>query len=371
MQLPNLSLSCLLLELNPVLLNSRIDKVQELGKNFFKLRILSRSAQKQFVLSPEAIFLSSYKLSALQNSSGFGAFLNKYLSGKKILSLEQHGSDRIAVISFEDKKLVLEFFADSNFVLIDSTNKILGCLRNEEWKDRKIRKGEDYKFPASKGMNPATASEDEFIEAVEKSEKQIFQAIVSAINIAPVFLEEIFFTQNLDKKAKAKDFPKKQLKQIFSEINALYSEISAEKLKPVIVNETLLPFPLKHLKEKPARNFPSLSEALDELVSMQFLSKESAEVSSTKSKEIERIEFSLNQQLEAKARFEEEARESKAKAEFIYANMQKLQQAIEILKKAEKNKEKPENIMYNLNSLGLNVLSVDLKKKQFVIEAQH
>ncbi len=123
-------------------------KIQQVGKELFKLTF--SSPKKELLIQPgERIHLTNYKIEAPSTASQITMLLRKKLKGKKLLDIYQHDNDRVIVLEFQDYFLILEFFSHGNFVLTDKDYSILFTFRKEAWKDRELKKGAKYKFPAN------------------------------------------------------------------------------------------------------------------------------------------------------------------------------------------------------------------------------
>ena len=146
-EIDSITIAWLVQELAPKLEGSFVNKIQELEKNYLKIKLHSKEGSLDLIISPQALWVSSYKLQALQNPKGFAGFLKKHLYNKRVLKAWQKGLDRVAVLEFEKHYLVCEFFDDGNVILCDKEWKILQPFHRGEWKDRKLAKGEAYKFP--------------------------------------------------------------------------------------------------------------------------------------------------------------------------------------------------------------------------------
>ncbi|MCX6799489.1 MAG: NFACT family protein, partial [Candidatus Diapherotrites archaeon] len=124
MQLTNLTLSYLVAEAQPLLRSSIVRKVQELPSGWLKMKLQTHSGSKDLVIAPSAFFFTSFALQAKQLTSGYGASIRKRIQNKRIIGIEQHGADRIAVLSFDNCTLVMELFASGNIVLVDEKGEI-------------------------------------------------------------------------------------------------------------------------------------------------------------------------------------------------------------------------------------------------------
>ena len=363
MQIPNISLAYLIAELSPLLEDSILRKVQELENNWLKLKLQTRQGTKDLILAPDTFFVTSYSLPAKQTSSGFGAFLRKRISNKKILSLKQHGLDRIVLFEFDEYFLILELFAKGNVILTTKEMEIVSAYRKEQWKDQKISKTEQYKFPSSKGANPLEITSKEFKEILSKSNSDCIRTIVSKLNIAPVAGEEACLNAGIDKSKDAKSLETKEILKLAKELKQLYT-VDIKKLKPGVSENQILPFEMKSAIS--FQKAPSLNEAIDEHFSSEIAEKkaETVEGQVKKAKQDKRLEI----QVESEKELLERAEAERLKAEAIYSNYQGIKSAIELAKAFEKGKLTKEEVMYKVSELGFEVKKIDLKDKKLFLK---
>ncbi|MFA4908027.1 MAG: NFACT family protein, partial [archaeon] len=325
-ELPNLSLSYLVAELKPLLEGSFVNKVQGVSLNTLKFRLRTKEGQKDLIVSPAAFYFSSFKSEAKQ--TGFAQFLKKRIANRRISSVQQHESDRVVVLEIADTFLVFEFFGDGNIVLCDKSWEIIQPFRRGEWKDRSLKKGAEYVFPASKGKSPLSASAKEILSL--ESRKGIASALIANYNVAPLLAEECLAKAEVKASAKPDSLSQSEAESIAAELKALYS-LEAKPM-PVLARArsslVLLPFPLSVAETE--RQFSSLNEGLDELLSSEILSETPADAVQQKSRS-ERLEHSINAQHDALQRLEGEAKEFQEKAELIQANVTVVQELLSAL----------------------------------------
>ncbi len=120
----------------------RIDNVFHGGRRLF-LKVSSRNGIE---IRPDVAFASE---GFSGQATGFSQILRKHLKGRKISSLSQHRFDRIIVIGFSSRTLVIEMFHKGNVVLCGPEMRIITALSQREWKDRSLMPGSVYKFPES------------------------------------------------------------------------------------------------------------------------------------------------------------------------------------------------------------------------------
>lgn len=332
MQIANLTLAYLVEEIKPFIEGAFVNKVQELAENCFKFSLHSKEGSKELVIVPEALFLTQHRLQAAKRQGSFSVFLRKRLYNKKILSLSQHEIDRLLVIEFQEYFLILELFGEGNIILCNKDLQIIFPLHSQEWKDRIVKKGQQYKFPASKGLNPANLSPQQLSQVFMQSSQPAINQLISSLNIAPLLAEEAFHKAGIPKSTQSSSLNPEQISRLCSAISSIYS-VSLELLSPCICNNTLLPFKVSCTECTEAS---SLNEAIDSHYSKTIFLKEFKEEDSETSAKKLALQKSLEEQLRARAGLQEAAELNRKKGEAIYAHSAEIIQLIEEIKNAQK-----------------------------------
>jgi predicted ribosome quality control (RQC) complex YloA/Tae2 family protein len=378
MQIPNISLAYLVAELAPTLEGSIVRKVQELENGWLKFRLQTRQGTKDLIAAPDALFATSFSIPAKQETSGYGAFLRKKLSNKKILSFKQQGLDRIIAMRLEGFFLIFELFAKGNVVLADENMLILSAYRKEQWKDRTLRKGEQYKGPSSKGISPQGIGAAELGGILNESDSDLVRTLVKGLNIAPVFAEAACLALSSDDDGLGKEMPAKALSgeqtaKLAAEISGLYS-VDLKKERPAIAEKDgkkmLLPF-LPSLPGLVAlQSFPSLNGAIDAIYSKSFSESAGEQEKTLVSKKKGELEHSMRQQKEALEMLAARAENNAKKAELIYANYPQLFALQEALRSAKKQNQDEKEVMYTLKKLFPFLKSVALRQGKAVVSLE-
>ncbi|MBS3059793.1 MAG: NFACT family protein [Candidatus Diapherotrites archaeon] len=373
MQLFNLALAYLVEELKPLVEKSFLNKVQLLQKGVLKLKIHSGEGPKDIIITPSSFFLTSFRLPAGEGSSPLIQSMKKHLLNRRISCIEQQGLDRIVKISFEEYFLFLEFVQHSNIILTDKELTILAVQNPREWRDRSLKRGSPYKLPPQQGISPLEINEKPFSSALKESKTDLARAIIREINISPLAAEEILFNLGLEKHLAASSLQEKQAGELAKAIKEFHT-VSLEKLAPVKVGSSLLPFRFNSLQEK-QESVSSLNRALDEAFAASFKEGGKKEAESTKSKEVERLEVNFREQLKAKERFEAQIEENRKRSELIYSHYNDLEEIVKAVKALSGKGLNEKEIMYKIKSVAgknrvaaENLQSVDLKKKQITLE---
>lgn len=349
-----------------MLVGSFVKKFQQIDQDNFKLKLNTKQGTKDLAITPFAVFFTNYKLRASEEAGGFCTFLRKQLENKRILSAEQHGFDRILQFEFEEFFLVIELFSEGNLILTDKDYKIISCYRKQEWKDRKIMRNVQYKFPLSKGVSPTEISLTDFQRICRQSKTDIVRTLIKNLNIAPIFAEEICTRCKVEKAKEAVNLAEQQIKAVHVELQKMFGEISLANLKPIILRENsaeqILPF---ELLAKPATlqvSVATMNDAIDEAICKSFVTKEVAVVSEKAANAIAKLEHSLAEMEAAKARFESESQENKQKAELIYKHFDKIEQLLAAAQKETDAAKLKQKFPF--------VKAFDAKKKQLVVDLE-
>jgi len=372
MQVNNLTLGYLLKEIQKEAVGSFINKIQEVGKGIFKIKIHTNAGSKDLIVTKNSLFISNVSFPAKQNSSSFFSKLKQVLNNKKILSISQENFDRVVVIEFADFNLILEFFHKSNIILTDKENTIIIVQRREEWKDRILKKNEKFKFSSSKGENPKTISQKFLEEAFEKSSSSIIKTLISNVNIAPLVAEEILFELKIDKKLNSEEILAKDIKKIAQKISEFYSLKKPSK-KPVIFKEELLPFEFSGVKNQVIQK--SLFSALQDHFAREIVSKPADFAMKESQVEINRLKYSMDLQIKSKQQLENNAIECKESADLIYEYFNDLKDIANAVQTAQKKKINKKEVMYKINLAlkrksknKLKITEINSKRKELEIE---
>lgn len=370
MQSDSLTLKYLIFELGPILENSFVNKVSELERGILKIKLHTKQGSKDLIISGDSLFLSGYSHNARHGKTPFAESLKKQLYNKRIIGIEQHGSDRIVLIKFLEETLILEFINEGNKILIEKSGKIISCEKKEEWADRVTKKGEIYKFPKQSGQNPQNLNMEKLTAIFSTSEKDAIRTLISKGNVPPLLAEETFHKINLNKNKKATELSKVEIEKIFAKLS-YFLEPAQEKLLPSLYKSFAYPFKLEHLKEEP-KQMPTLNSCFDESFAHP---EEVAEVKKEEKKDNStKLEFMRGQQENAREKFKSQIDLNAQRAELIYKNFAQIETLSREVQKLAKSGFKEKEIAQKIHELAKTnpnfsiFRKVDLKTKKFEIE---
>jgi predicted ribosome quality control (RQC) complex YloA/Tae2 family protein len=353
-QLSNLALKHLVDE-NQLIVNGFINKLQTLENSWMKIKVHTKQGDKTFVVTPNSFFISAKPLNAKQNPGGFSAFLRKHLFNQRIISLKQHGLDRIVILEFPEKYLLLEMFAKGNVILCDKEMNILLAMHKEKWKDRTLQKDQVYKFPSSRGKSPLEIDEKEFLEKLLESEKTLFGACIEILNVSPAIMEHIFTALKLDK-TKDSNKSKSEGKKVLKNLIKVYS---AKATKVYLSKGNIYTTKTDELAEK---SFKNLNEALNELLigEIKPFVLEENKVKKTKDRTGEYLSQIKENELKEI--------EYKEVGEKIYLEYDTISKIIEAVKKGKAKGVSAKEIKEKINSVNPIIRKIDFDKNKLVVE---
>ncbi len=164
---------------------------------------------------PERIHLTWHKHQA-RAPHGFTQYCRKHVHGK-VAKVWQPGFDRVVAIELDGgQALVFEMFAKGNAILVGPDGKTEKAFRDEEWKDRKIKRGVEYSFPKPGRLDPQEMTEKEFASLF--GEKDVIHSLVAGVNMSGGYLEEACERAGVDKNSA------KPGKRLFGEIKKMLEE---------------------------------------------------------------------------------------------------------------------------------------------------
>ena len=377
-QIPNLTITYLLLEIGASINGAFINKIQEIDRGVFRFRLhIKEKGSADLIIRPEIFYFTSYKFNAPQKESSYAQFLKKNLLNRRIISFRQHNLDRLCIMEFADCNLILELFAKGNMILTDKSNKILLPYRRELLKDRRTERNATYEFPKAKGLGPEAISESELAALLKGSASGIIKTLVPKMNISPIIAGEACFRAGLSGDRIGGSLSAKEIAALYAEIHSLHS-IDAKKLAPAAIktaeHSLIVPFPLKSASPSSSEAVPSLNKFFDGRFNKIPVAAVEKQQNEKTGKALAQIEFSIGRQGVAQKTYEDEIASSRRAAELIYRNYALLNSLVEAIKHAIYEKRNPEDVMYNLAKSNPKIAKLspklNLKDKRLIVELE-
>ncbi len=156
-------------ELRQSLLNARVEKIYVPNKNEVYINFHTQNRENlKLLISIDAnnarIHLTKYGKENPVKAPQICMILRKHLQGAKLISILQHGLDRVVTFAFQnlnelgdlvEKKLVVELMGKySNVILLNDTNTVIDSMRHVDITMSSVREvlpGKAYSFPSTLG----------------------------------------------------------------------------------------------------------------------------------------------------------------------------------------------------------------------------
>ena len=335
--------------------DSKVEKVYQPDKKdlLFSFHVPRIGKKMLRIILPGFIWLTETKPDMPEKIHGFCSFLRKYLTNARLREIKQIESERIIQLDFETKEekyaLIIELFGKGNIILCKD-KKIIQPLSIQKWKDRIIKKGEEYTFP-SKEHNPFKISFAKFKKLIEDSKETMSKTLAVQLGIGGTYAEEVCLRTGIRKTTK------KITAQEIKKMHEMLLSLLKQKIEPAVVFENneildIVPFKLELYAEKRQEPFKNYSKALDSILSKDIGKEELKEVSDKFGKKIGKIETRLKLQKENLEKQKKQAKEFQEKGEKIYEKYQELQTLLSEINKMRKTmswkeiKEKLKGIKY-------------------------
>lgn len=280
----------LLRELSP-LCGEFIGKFYELEEGLFRLRFGGSDLLVQLGVR---MHLTKYISAAPSTPTNFCEFVRKRLDGKKLISLSQEGMDRIIYAKFsspsQECTLVFEMFAQGNLLVLDEAGNILRPYLKEEWKTRRLARGEKYLPPASQKLPfPPSASQLSALFSAPTDEKKYAVVALNSLSIGTAYANEALASCNVAPKTPVHSISQQQAECIAAAFSRMHSSMSPflYKKNGAIADFSIVP--LSSLSDAEKIQCASLSEALDGYYSASPAPKASASFEKKKMQLQERL----------------------------------------------------------------------------------
>lgn len=325
-QLSALEINYLVKELQ-FLIGSRVDKIFHPEKNQLILQMHKTGVGKNLlkIQVPEYFCITQYK-QATERPSQFCMYLRKKLSNSFLEKIEQKGFERIVEFMFRTKEkeisLIFEFFAPGNIVLVEE-GKIASALVYQEFKDRKIKTKEEYRYPEKEYSFLGLTKED-LNRLLQKTDKSsVVKALAVNLGLGGLFAEEGCFNAGVDKDTEPRDV--KKVKELFESLQVL----KKKKVNPARIGGEIAPFELNSKKGEKIES-KTFSEAIGNFT--KGVPKEQQLVEKSYLEKLKKVKNIIKSQEATVKKLSKKELESREKGDIIYSNFQKIKELLDSVK---------------------------------------
>lgn len=341
-------------ELKNTVTDAIVNNVYQIDSKTLLLK-LHKSDEPPFSLVMEAgkrLNLTTYVVEKPLRPPAFCMAMRKYLRNARLLNVEQHEFERVAVFPFKTYEgvlvLILELFGDGNIVLLSEKGIILQALAYKQMRDRSILRGESFKFAPSAGKNPYSMSDDEIASCLKApSDTQVVRAMTRFLSIGGIFAEEVLARAGVEKTKPVDQLSDEEIAAIIASMRRLLIQIKEGNLEPYVVLDEkdglvgAAPLKLKRYESPPLKiqMYPTHNEALDEFYSKSLAVDHATEDTGIGELETEaaRIERIVAEQQGTLSYANAEAEQFRRAGDLIYAHFNDLQTLLDRFLDGQKN----------------------------------
>jgi len=309
-----------------------IAKVYLVPPGFLVFRLHGRERARFFLLieSGKRAHLTSALPHPPKFPPPFAMLLRKHISGGRVLSIKQHGIQRIVTFDIGKRgteyHLVVELYDEGNVVLCDQHYTIIQPMRPQRFRERDVVAGVPYVFPPP---DPSTFSPEEFSRYLLEEDRDLVRALAVGVMLGGAYAEELCRRAGIDKTIPAREADAGVL---YRELHRLIREAEQE-IAPLRQGNAVLPAGGK--APAAAEGIPAFNLALDRFYPPVPAPETAAVKVAEKQGRQERIRA---RQAELLARYEGRVARNERIVELMYGSYPLLQDIINTLERASSTK---------------------------------
>ena len=318
-----------------VLENGHMDKIfqWDSGTVLFRINISGQGKKDLFFKDGKWLYMPAVKPETPTNPLSFATYLRKYLDNARIGKSYQIGFDRLIIMEVfkanYDYKLIFELFGGGNILLVND-GKIENCLIHRTMKDRKVRPGEPYVMPKSR-FNPTSSPFEEFIDVFKNSTSDVVRTLATGASLGGQYAEEVCLRANIEKNTPVSNLTESNINELWNSMKDLLDSISKNPIPTMYLVEEkvedITPTTLKIYDSMEKKTFPTISEAIDDMLTKSAANEEKE----YKDPELEKLKRRIDKQVETIEEYKAASEELKIKAESIYTNYQQIDELLKVL----------------------------------------
>ena len=266
-------------ELNNLLSGARVDKSFQPTKDIVVMRFhVPGTGRIDLVMQcGSRIHTSQYPLENPTTPPTFPMLLRKRIKGAHVERIKQHNFDRVVEIRVKKDQyytVIVELFDKGNIILLDDENNIILPLKRKHWSTRDISSKKEYLFPEERGINPITATEEDFKSLFEDGESDVVRTLARN-GLGSLYAEEIIKRANekveIDKNTPNSEITEEQMSGLYGGFKNLFDSLTDGTIKPQIVKndntEDVVALDLVKYDDFEKKYYETFNEACDEFYS--------------------------------------------------------------------------------------------------------
>ena len=303
----------------------RVDKVYHPESRHLVISLKALGKEKAFLhfRVGEWLYVSDATPETPRHPSAFAMMLRKRITGHRIVSVEQHGFDRIVVLALEKDdryELVLELFGKGNAILVKD-GVIVQPLTSRTWRHREIKAKREFEFPPPI-RDPASMSAEELLDVLRASDSDVVRTLATKLNLSGTYSEEICERSGVGRSQPAAGASSDDARNLLAATNAIVDDIRTEQRGYVVTRKgaPLDAAPLRMIIHDGCeqQEYPTFSLCVEDYVARMPAPVEKAKASAGEA-ELDRLKRKLAQQEEAALRLQRDAVEAQSMGDAIFA----------------------------------------------------
>lgn len=291
MALDGIVIANIVSELNPLLVNGRINKIAQPENDELILTIKNNREQYRLLMSANAslplLYLTDANKPAPLTAPGFCMLLRKHLNNGRILSITQAGLERVVDFEIEHlnemgdtcrKHLIVELMGKhSNIIFCDDHRMIIDSIKHISAQVSSVREvlpGRDYFIPDTAGKSdPLTLTYEEFTETVCKKPCNIQKALYTSLTgLSPCISTEICHLASISCETNAADLSENERLHLYNIFSGIINDVKEKNFTPNIIYNSAGPVefssvPLTNYAENECKNYESICTVLSDYYS--------------------------------------------------------------------------------------------------------
>ena len=263
------------------------------------------------MLSTRGIWITTLKFKPVEDNKLERA-AQAELERAKIESIEQAGSERIAVIKLRQldgsaRVVVCEFFGEGNIAICTEDMQILAILNPIEVRHRTLKVGLRYAFPPSRGVDVFGLTLEQLLTLRDEAKNlDVLRWIGRSVSMPKKFVEEVAKRSGIQAGRQAGQLADEEVGRIFAAIRSLVDDIAAGRNhEPIVIMAAgkpidALPIVTDEATKLESKKAATFMEALDEVLSAEILDAGRSSKTIEIDKQIAILEHDLAEQNKAK-----------------------------------------------------------------------
>lgn len=320
MELSSQDITIIVKELNKSLESYYVSKVNAIGDRAIRLKMRhSTKSEKDLIMTPgQGIWLTKYQIKT-EGKSKMLYHIRKQIERSKFISAEQPKNERLVFLRFqshdETSILILELFGEGNIVVTDNDMRIIGIEKTLRVRHRELRRNSIYSLPPSSRLELSSINRTHFA-TIKESDARIIQWIGRNITTSKKYIEEIMNRTEINTNHQCSEINNDEIEKICENISKLDLEFKKDKQESYVwyldgKAFEASPFNLNIFKEYEFKEFSNFNEAIDEVLSLEFIKDKLRDEAKSVTSKLERLKWAINDQQKARKHFEISSNEMK------------------------------------------------------------